>query len=413
LNRLFIIILAILTLIFPQLAKAGESTWKMNWDVSLYGYPEFNDINTTSLLNPDNEVARLAETIFSAEARANLELKNDQLFFYLRPIFLLREAESDSLPGDEQQVYLSQWQARLAPGHGFTASVGRDLLTWGPGQFRSPSNPFYFSNGRSDPIRELSGLDDLKVTWSPGPSSSVLLARITGSGYRPEGGNPWKDSWLGKGEWRGDEWTAGLILADITDQQPFAGIYYQWTSDDGWLLYGEAGSGTIGPLLNVDSAGEWQVQAESSRATNVLVGASYTLLNGQSIIAEYLWYGHGYDSSETRAYFDRAEAAALLPENEMIQTLGSTIITSPQLLNHNYLHLIWQNSLLAADTYWRLMYSHNFDDNSGQFALYADHYLAGGLSCFLLAVTNTGGNRQEFGQFIDNSLQFGVRLALP
>lgn len=402
-----------LTMFMPALTCAEETAWRRSWDATLYVYPQFTDINHESLLNPGNQVARLPETSISAEARANVELKSETLRVFLRPIVLLRKFDGDSLTEDQHEGYLSQWQARLSLSPDLNFSVGRDLLNWGPGQFRSPSSPFYFNNGRSNPMRELSGVDDLKLSWSPNASSSLFLARITGSGHQPEGGDPWDDSWLGKGELRGDAWTLGLALADIPGQKTFIGLYGQWTMDDAWLLYGEAGSGSIGPIRAVDAAAQWQLLAESPRRASVLAGATYTLINGQSLTAEYLWYGHGYDSAESEAYFERAQAAAALPPAAMLRTLGTTLQASPPLLNHDYLHLIWQNSLMAATTYWRLMYSHNLNDDSGELAVYGEHYITGRLSCFVLAVANNGGNRQEFGQFIDGNVLLGLRLAIP
>ncbi len=101
--------------------------------------------------------------------------------------------------------------------------------------------------------------------------------------------------------------------------------------------------------------GEWQLLAELPRRAGVLAGATCTLINGQSLTAEYLWYGHGYDSDESDAFFERVQATAALPAAAMLGILGATFQASPQLLNRDNLHLVWQNSLMAENTYWRLM----------------------------------------------------------
>jgi hypothetical protein len=59
------------------------------------------------------------------------------------------------------------------------------------------------------------------------------------------------------------------------------------------------------------------------------------------------------------------------------------------------------------------MYSHNLDDSSGETSLYAEHYLRGGLSCYLLGSLFHGSATTEFGSLIDNRLLVGLRLALP
>jgi hypothetical protein len=61
-----------------------------------------------------------------------------------------------------------------------------------------------------------------------------------------------------------------------------------------------------------DPAEPWFVEQPSARGTSFLVGAVYTLTNGQSLSAEYLRYDQGYSSTESSMFFDRAKSAATL-----------------------------------------------------------------------------------------------------
>lgn len=393
--------------------EGHAENWRKSWDATLYFYPEFINLDDGSILNPANSIAKLPESSVTAEARGSFELESRKYRLYLRPIASLIRTDEDGY--DQEQLYLNQWQARVSVFDDFAFSVGRQLLNWGPGQFRSPSSPFYFNNGRTNPLRELSGIDDIQLFWSPGPRSSVLIAYVTGSGHRLGDGNPWRDSYLVKTELRRDVWTAGLVVAEIPDQKTFFGGYGQWTISDGWLAYGEFGSGSLSGRLAVpeDPLEPWFVEQPSARGTSFLVGAMYTLTNGQSLSAEYLRYDLGYSSTESSRFFQQAKSAATLPTPQRTQELGTALSFSPDLLRTNYLHLIWQNNMLSGDTYWRLMYSHNLDDNSGETSLYAEHYLSGGLSCYLLGSLFHGSATTEFGSLIDNRLLVGLRLALP
>ena len=63
-------------------------------------------------------------------------------------------------------------------------AVGRDVLNWGPAQFRLAVKPVLFDNGRSDPMRELSGMDSAKSGyWTPDRQSTLTLAYVANSGH--------------------------------------------------------------------------------------------------------------------------------------------------------------------------------------------------------------------------------------
>jgi len=285
-------------------------------------------------------------------------------------------------------------------------SLGREVMNWGPAQFRSPSSPFYFDNGRANPSRELSGVDAAKLAWSPDANTFLSLAWVEDSGTNNTA-DAWQRTWLAKGELRGDDWTGGLILARAAGRKPFIGAYAQWTPDEAWLLYGEASSATRADALVSPAVPllPFSLQAESARHAVTLIGATRTLENGQSLSLEYLQNGHGYSHAEATAYFSRA--AASLP------SAGMALAYAPPLLGRNYLHLVWQSNQLDDGDYWRAMWSRNLDDASNEWAGYYDHPLNRHLSFYTLGVINSGGPRREFAALIERSLSLGLRLALP
>lgn len=378
----------------------ADEPWRSSWDVTLHATTSATDLTEDSVLNPGNRYAGLAEHAQSAEARINLKLESDALRLTLRPI--LRSASDTPSRG-----YLSQWQLRAPISNSTSLSLGREILNWGPAQFRSPSSPFYFDNGRSDPMRELSGVDAVKLAWTPDANLALNLAYVQDSGDAASVDDAWRRTWLAKGELRGDDWTGGLILARAYGRKPFYGAYVQWTLDEAWLMYGEVASATRADALvsSADPQLPFSLQAESARHGIALLGATRTFENGQSLSLEYLRNGHGYSGTEADAYFSRAAA------NPADAALA--LLNRPPLLGRHYLHLVWQSNQLEDGDYWRVMWSRNLEDASNEWAGYFEHPLDRHLSVYALGALNDGGARREFAALIENRLQIGIRLALP
>lgn len=385
------------TVSLTAVAQAGESAlWETGWDGTLYGYASATRRQPDSVLNPDNQIARLADRSATAELRLNLKAGNEIVRLTARPILLTQTAHitNDDTETDSD-AYLSQWQLRVRAAEAWNIAIGRDVLNWGPGQFRSPSSPYYFDNGRRDPMRELSGMDSAKVSWTPDRRSTVTLAYVAASGHDAPVDDPWKNSWLAKLDRRGDDWAYGLIAADARDRPTFYGAFGQVTASDALMLYGEIGSSAL-PSSS---------QQTSPRKRATLIGASYTFEDGQSLAAEYLHDGHGHSAEQEAAYFQRA---ARSPTDA-----GLALALRPRLLGRDYLHLVWQSNLMNERGFWRLMYTRNVTDHGGELAAYAESALSHRITAFLTAALAHGDARQEFSSLYRHSVTLGLRFALP
>ena len=385
-----------------SLAVAGD--WRGSWDGTLYGYSGADALNGASVLNPGNRIANLAQHSDTAEARFDLKAATASWRFTALPILQVRTTDTS---GRGNAAYLSRWRLgwRVAPA--WSVSAGRELLNWGAAQFRSPSSPFYFDNGRTDPMRVLSGMDTAVLSWTPDPHRSLTLARIADSGHAAAVPDPWRDGWLARWAQRGEDWSGGLALAQAAGRAPFVGLNLQRTLDDAWLLYAEASSGTRSNALAspANAAQPFALQAESPRRSDWLLGASYTLDDGQSLYAEFLHDGHGYTAAQEQAWFARAAAAP--------SAAGMALGYAPSLLGRDYLHLVWQSNLMDSTGYWRAMATHSFTDGGNQLSGYAEYLLHGQVSLFVLGAFSPGGARREFSALLRRSLTVGVKLALP
>lgn len=397
-------------------AEADDPGWMNRWDGSIYSYGSDTEVRDDSVLNPANRMARLPEQSAVAETRLNIRTERGHLRLTLRPIIQARHDRNQLGYDRRKEAYLSQGQVRLRLAPAWHVSAGRELINWGPAQFRSPSSPFYFDNGRSDPLRELSGVDGMKWAWTPDIHRTVYLAWVADAGHRARDDAAWRNTWLVRAEQRGSDWAGGLVLAKQSGRAAFIGAHWQQAASDALLFYAEAGSYTrTNALISPrDTAQPFGLMAESSRRTDLLFGAAYTLDNGQTLSTEYLHYGHGMSGGEERAYFDRAAAAAntfYTPAAQ--QTLGLALGYAPPLLGKDYLHLVWQSNLVGSAGYWRLMFTHGFTDSSQQAAGYAEVTLNSHLTGFTLGVLPIGGAQREFSSLINRRVMAGIKLALP
>lgn len=390
--------------LWAAIVPAAEPEWRTSWDGTLYGYANHTTLRDGGILNPGNQLARLPLRSGTGELRLNARAENETLRLTMRAIANWRESSNTFGTRQSDDAYLSQWQLRVRAAENWHVSVGRDVLNWGAAQFRSPASPFYFDNGRSDPMRELTGMDSLKLSWTPDMQSSVSLVRVFGSGHTMAQPDIWRDSWLAKLDYREDDWALGFVVLKAPEVDVFYAAHGQVTLNDALLFYGEISSSQRPQFLRSpsDKAQAFSVLAVSPRRVSGLLGAAYTFGNGQSLAVEYLQEGHGYSAAQEEAYFQRAIAQPAL-------ALG----LAPRLLGRDYLHLVWQTNPMEEQGYGRLMYTRSLTDGSAEYAGYGEYSLTPRLSLYALAVLPEGNARQEFSALLQRSLTLGLKIALP
>lgn len=385
-------------------ALAEDPAWRTSWDGALYAYAAGNTLRDDGILNPANQVARLAQRRDNIEARFNFKVENESLRFTARPIVAAQNARNGFGSQQHNEAYLSQWQARARVGEAWNVLLGREVMNWGAAQMRSPSSPFYFDNARSNPMRELSGMDMVKVAWTPNMQTGVQFAHIVGSGYAAPQDDPWRQSWLAKLDQHFSDGALGVVAVKAPDRGPFVGAHGQLAANDAVLLYGEASSSVLPYALQspADMALPFEVVTPSPRRNTALLGVSYTRDGGDSFAAEYLHDGHGYDAAQQDAYFQRAATAP-----------GMTLGLAPRLLGQDHLHLVWQSNLMESEGNYRLMFTRHLNDGSSELGGYAERTINTRLGAFVLASVAGGSARQEAARLLTNSIIVGAKVALP
>ena len=357
------------------------------------------------MLNPGNATAGLARWVHTSDLRADLKYATDRLDLVARPRALARERSGGVARTREHESFLTQGYVRWRPSQALTATAGRELFSRGPANFRSPSSPFYFDAGRTDPLREVSGIDLVRLGAALGQQTATL-AHVLGSGHGLAA-DPHRDTTVVRVDHRLSSALLGLVLAPQRRASGFAGGFGQVAIGEAWLVYSEFGLQRLASQLLPSAdlgAAPYSLRKPWERALVSLVGTAYTLEGGQTVVAELLRDGHGLAPAAARTYFDRA---ALLGSSPL---LGLALGQAPRLLSRNYLYLHAQGNPNATGSFWRVSWTANFDDRSGQLAFYNQRNISNRWTLFAQWSLNHGSARSEYRALFPSAFTRGAKV---
>lgn len=393
---------------------------QFNADVETWGYYSRDWLVKDSILNPGNLSNRPTRKI-TADVRINATVKGDSFDILLRPRLFKEAGYVGGVESIRDDVYFSQGFARFRLPRDFTVTLGRERLTWGPANFRSPSNPFYFDPGRTQPLREVSGLDLARVHYLAG-RLGVTAAHIfrdkTEGGFRDpqisdadSSAEPdRKKAELLKLDYRGSNYLLSAIVSKRTGERIFGGAFAQATLSDAVLAYGEFGS-VPGRQTRDDATGALK---DAPRASTWLGGLSYTLESGKVVSIEYLRDNRGLTSEEERAFFDQAQqrlsqTGTPAPSTAIAATSNATSGRS-SLLGRDYVSLVFQSDLQQTSPYWRATVTRNIHDRSIQAIIYLESKVSDRFSVFGSIWRNFGDPDTEFGSVVRSEVILGVKV---
>jgi hypothetical protein len=377
--------------------------------------------------NPGNRLLGLPSSNLSAETRTEVRGDGDVLGFKLRVRGVAGRDSCDCGGVLHDDLYASQAYLRWKASATTTLTVGRQMLTWGSATYRSPSNPFYFDAGRTQPLRELSGLDAVQLS-SVSNDGAWHFGHVFSSGHTggregedfsgsQTGSARYQGSTFARVETRHDALTLGAVAATQRHHSAFAGAYFAWEIDDAWRWWGEWGRGRRPWALRPTIAPPaFAVSQPSPRASTFLTGASYALVNGQSVQLEYLYDGHGFSRQEEGAYFSAAALVAAglsgAQGGQAAQALVRGLRYAPASLSRHYLSAAWQSSPQDTRLFWRAMWTVNLADHSHQPSLYLESGVGERAILFVNLVINRGPSNSEFASLTRHSMTVGLKYTL-
>lgn len=396
-------------------ARREPSRFSFSSSLQTWGYFNRQAAANDSPLNPDNAVLRIADEQFIADARLDMRMSFGSVDLIWQPRLYDESEQNGSGAHNQSKAGFRQAFARLRFGDGATVTAGRDVLAWGPANFRSPSSPFYFDSGKLNQLKEVDGVDLARIEQLAGPFS-LSLGYVFDTPRRSGGAA--SDTGFMKIDFQSMGLVASANLARIDHRRTFIGGFGQYNLGDAWMLYAEYGYGPRARGMSIDASRQppFTPNEPAASAASYLGGASYTLLNGYTVSLEYLYDRHGYSSHDQDTYLDLLEQYALAAgtsdpavRGHSLGVLGLAAATTPALLGRKYLSLLWQSSLQETTQYWRLAATGNTHDGSGQLSGYFEKNLSPHFSIFFNGVRNVGARASEFNLGVEYVLSVGVK----
>jgi hypothetical protein len=408
----------------PDTWERFQQHLKINFQALIY-MTEIGVVHD-SLFNPGNRLANIPRGGATVELRPNLQWAAGKFMLIAKPRLTGLSNFDTSIPGTQTNAghfFMQEWSVRANVIPKTTLSYGREVLQWGPTMSISPSNPFFVSNSRANPIVEIGGRDFFRAVYSPSSkySFSYLLNTTAGRDFSVIG--PFRMIQAIKLDYTPETFNASVILSRRMGSEPVLGGYIQVTASNSLLLYAESsahrGSNVLYPS-NVAGTAVLQIAALKNDFSHIystsVLGAAYTLASGSTLTAEYISNRSGFSGLEAAQYYDLgaqnshlfAAGGPMAGANAF--TLGEALRPGLLTLRRNYLffQILRTNFHDRADLMGR--YTANLDDHGGTFAAYATLNCTNQFQVFAVGMVAHGGQRTEAGRLLRQSISAGVRF---
>ena len=390
--------------------------------VLAYTYEELID---DSLFNPGNAIAQRPSEQLGLELRPDLQLSGGRFSLTARPRIRFGElfgADSPAEAAFATDAYVNTWKLKAALASTVSVSYGREVLQWGNGTFRSPSNPFFIDTGKLNPITELYGKDFLSLVYTPSPTLSFTLIDNTGAGRREPSAVPFERIVALKLDYVGDKDSAGLIASKQRSRSLRLGGYLTHTASDAMLLYAETtfarGSDGFYPQHDSSALG-WTFEQSARDSDHLfyshLVGAAYSLEGGATLTLEYLHSNEGFDSQQARDFRslgNEARAQLMVGGPDAAKAgalLGRGLDPNLRLLRQDYLFFQFFVAEYLDKADIALRYSRTIDDNSAGLSTSIIYSAGQRTQFFFIGSYNRGGRDTQFARLHQYTLFAGLR----
>ncbi len=381
--------------------------------------------------NPNNDFLKLPRYTAEFELRPDAQLHFERFDFSVKPRLVAAWSKWDdgTMDGEsdtDSESFINEWLARIRLVNGLFASYGRENLQWGPSFLVSPSNPFFRYNGRSNPIREVPGMDFGRLVYVPSWSWSLSFIANEDEGrndFQFRNGE-FKKTYALKLDYTGAERYASLILSDREADRVRLGGYAGITATDALLLYaeGEVSQGTdaLYPTSADNPLGGVMAPVKDEDTDlfgALLLGGSYTFEWGPIATLEYLYNGPGYDDKQADAYFELRDAAgAAFESNGPFRGLGASILSQTvdpglRFLRQHYVMVQVLENDIRDVLNLTFRWTQNIDDGSGQLLFWGEYFLGDHLKLFSFGFANSGSKDTEFGSILEHQLMMGAEVS--
>lgn len=412
---------------------SAENSWKGWWEekttldgqiLSLVNIQEPTECHE----NPNNDYLKLENTSYETHLRPNLSFKNGpvKLGFSPRLIAVHKIFEEGGQKGrtdDNVEIFVNEAYIKLDVLPSGSVTVQRKNMQWGNGFLLSPSNPFYSDTGKNRPDQELPGKDFIVLTAVPNDWLSIngLVNVACGEARTEFSEEKFKKVYALKANATFNTLFFSPIISYEDHDRLRLGSYGSWTVSDALILFFDTSfaKGSKARYVVPEAADLFGYEFQRSKddypkiLPEVLVGSSYTFLNGVSIFLEYLYYGTGYNAAESKRYYRLLEQSADAFPTGSIEALGDLYGSWQNglaFLRRNYFMLyakrdnLWQRLDLTSG----LM--RNMDDNSYYVLNFIDVKINDRLKAFANSYIHSKEDDTEFERPVEFMQTLGLRF---
>ncbi len=361
-----------------------------------------------STQNPQNSLLHLPEWSLKTELRPDLFLLYNQFDITLKPRAQAgwRQRENSTADTDADWSVL-EWHIKARASDTVFFSWGWENLQWGPSYMASPSNPFFYDNGRLSPREEIEGLDIARLVWVLDEKLTISL--IAGSGKGADDDiRDFEQKYAAKLDYTAAGYYGSLVASTKKDEQIQLGGFAGVTASDALLLYleGAVHNGTP-TYFPVAASSPFDLTLTSNRQDDgiegrLLGGASYTLESGSTFVAEYLYNSAGYSDAQAELFHKlRAEAAAAYTAGGPValpaaKQLRLAVDPGFGFMRKHYLLFQFRKSEIFDMVDITLSWLQNLDDGSSRLLPAIDIALWDHAAVFLHGVVNRGEAETEY-----------------
>jgi hypothetical protein len=356
LKKHIVIVAVCLALIPLEYCFAG-----IDYDVRLLVYGLLQE-PADNLNNPENTVFQIAKHKAVFELRPDFSLIYKKIDLSVKPRLRYQwkrmETAGSSESKETGELFVNEWLTRFMASDRLFLSYGRENLQWGPGWLSSPSNPFFYYNGRLNPMLEVSGKNFARIVYLPDMMWTVsLISNLAKGRSQIQSEDGFVKTHALKIDYTGEAAYSGVIISHDERGESNAGAFCGWTVSNAMLIYGD---------LNFST----------DEKTALLSGLSYTLESGPTFALEYAYQEH-----------------------------------NPASINHHTVMLQYhQNEIInRIDLLFRA--TANIDDKSMQFVTNADYIAGDHIQLFLNTIVNFNSDTGEFGRFLDYQVMAGLEYS--
>ena len=195
-----------------------------------------------STLNPNNDFLKIPRYTADLELRPDFSLNFRRLKINFKPRLDVKWEywKEGPLKGDKDaslDTFVNEWLVSLRLIEESYISYGRENLQWGPSFLISPSNPFFRETGRSNPKREVPGMDFARLIWVPSSSWTISFIANVDKGRQEFLLDDFEPTYAFKLDYTTYRKYASLIVSYQENNRASLGGFAGWTVSDAVLVY--------------------------------------------------------------------------------------------------------------------------------------------------------------------------------